>query len=124
MSDSSGRSTLIGVAISLAGNILISLALNCQKLAHVRLEQEGDNGDEESQRLLQPARANGETAGSYGSGVAASSSGDAAARSPRTTKPPGGQDSEGMSTKFLRSRLWWVGISLMVLGEFGNFLCE
>lgn len=34
------QSSLIGIAVSIGGNILISLALNCQKLAHKRLNAE------------------------------------------------------------------------------------
>lgn len=34
------RATLAGITVAIAGNVLISLALNCQKLAHIRLEDE------------------------------------------------------------------------------------
>lgn len=34
------RATLAGITVAIAGNVLISLALNCQKLAHRRLEDE------------------------------------------------------------------------------------
>lgn len=34
------RATITGIAVAVSGNILISLALNCQKLAHRRLEAE------------------------------------------------------------------------------------
>ncbi|UZJ53122.1 hypothetical protein CBS101457_002442 [Exobasidium rhododendri] len=137
MTGSSGRSSLIGVAISLVGNILISLALNCQKLAHVRLEQQGKDveqvkpqtsHDEESRTLLNRSDTTGSSR-KYGSDVT---------QSPPHTKQTaknnnsggsqhvGSEDEEGhqegMSTTFLRSRLWWLGISLMTLGEFGNFL--
>ena len=48
------RTTVAGIAVAISGNILISLALNCQKLAHRRLERERElkrvsgNGDEHS----------------------------------------------------------------------------
>lgn len=32
--------TLVGIAVAISGNILISLALNLQKLAHKRVERE------------------------------------------------------------------------------------
>jgi hypothetical protein len=32
--------TLVGIAVAISGNILISLALNLQKLAHKRVEKE------------------------------------------------------------------------------------
>jgi len=34
------RATIAGISVAISGNILISLALNCQKLAHRRLEKE------------------------------------------------------------------------------------
>ncbi|KAI0080677.1 DUF803-domain-containing protein [Panus rudis PR-1116 ss-1] len=34
------RATVTGISVAIAGNVLISLALNCQKLAHRRLELE------------------------------------------------------------------------------------
>lgn len=33
------RATVAGIAVAISGNVLISLALNCQKLAHLRLER-------------------------------------------------------------------------------------
>lgn len=44
------KSTVTGISVAIAGNIVISLALNCQKLAHRRLERER----EERSRELQP----------------------------------------------------------------------
>lgn len=38
--DQAHTRSLIGIAVAIGGNILISLALNCQKLAHKRLELE------------------------------------------------------------------------------------
>lgn len=71
----------IGIAVTLASNVLISLALNCQKLAHMRLEA-----------VTPPAPHE------------------------RTPFLPGARPS------YLRSRLWWLGFTLMALGETGNFL--
>ena len=69
------RATAAGIAVAVAGNVLISLALNLQKLAHRRLEREraariqeergegngdgdGDAGEEASETdLLVPIRA-------------------------------------------------------------------
>lgn len=126
----SGRSSLIGVAISLTGNVLISLALNCQKLAHIRLEKEESNeasqpdrqqneGSDERQRLLADA-AQGR---SYKSANQPKINGTCGNAQDDDDQDDNAQE-EGMSTKFLKSRLWWIGISLMTLGEFGNFLCE
>jgi len=37
------RGTIAGILVAISGNILISLALNCQKLAHKRLEKERES---------------------------------------------------------------------------------
>ncbi|CAL1701564.1 unnamed protein product [Somion occarium] len=34
------KATATGISVAIAGNVLISLALNCQKLAHLRMERE------------------------------------------------------------------------------------
>ena len=39
-SDSENIASFIGIIVAISGNVLISLALNCQKLAHKRLERE------------------------------------------------------------------------------------
>ncbi|WFD18240.1 hypothetical protein MCAP1_000439 [Malassezia caprae] len=69
----------IGIVVTLASNVLISLALNCQKLAHMRLDA-------------------------------------ATSENERTPLVPSARPS------YLRSRLWWLGFTLMALGEAGNFL--
>lgn len=38
--DGTYSASLIGIAVAISGNVLISLALNCQKLAHLRLSRE------------------------------------------------------------------------------------
>lgn len=38
--DAETTASFIGIAVAISGNVLISLALNCQKLAHQRLEKE------------------------------------------------------------------------------------
>ena len=154
----------------MSGNILISLALNCQKLAHMRLQKEwteqenledeeaSDEDDEphnddehaaqsphERTALLKPNQQRNLSEG-YGSNldgstllntpeeqrsfkdspVAGGSDSDDAEdddeRKKRWSKASSGSHAGG--TKFLRSKLWWLGILLMSLGEFGNFLCE
>ncbi|KAL1413406.1 hypothetical protein Q8F55_001172 [Vanrija albida] len=108
-------SALIGVAIACAGNILISLALTVQKLAHIRVE------------AAAAARAEAEDA--------------ATPRPPplplRTPKPAYAVDlaeprAEGPSPSpspppveegaYLASPLWWLGLGMIAVGEAGNFL--
>lgn len=40
LGESENTASFIGIVVAISGNILISLALNCQKLAHKRLERE------------------------------------------------------------------------------------
>ncbi|PWN87102.1 DUF803-domain-containing protein [Acaromyces ingoldii] len=202
---SSSRSSLIGVAISLGGNILISLALNCQKLAHLRLQEQGqaeaqthdgaksgdeDENEDEVEQSHRPAltsssssEADDETSrllkspskkSAYDSLSSSSSSvstkrnrsrsgsltngghGRYPSKAKHSKRPSHtsqsqavienggelGRDEEGddeegegeereeeeegetpgPTAKFLRSKLWWLGMGLMVVGEFGNFL--
>ncbi|KAM0786175.1 hypothetical protein ACM66B_006982 [Microbotryomycetes sp. NB124-2] len=159
-----GTSPLIGVAVCVAGNTCISVALNVQKLAHKRLSSRYDRQRDvrqttERTRLLpdperlpdgiphEPAQlvrtvsdpqlsANGgnatlvpnpslTTRPTYSSRTNSTTS--RASRSKRSRRT----DSQSRSNikkrprtdkMYLREPLWWLGISLMALGEFGNFL--
>lgn len=75
----------LGLGCTLLSNVVISLALNCQKLAHLQLQAKARAGGapDEHTPLRAPAR-------------------------PRS---------------YVRSRLWWLGLLLMALGETGNFVC-
>ncbi|KAH9048991.1 DUF803-domain-containing protein [Lactarius hengduanensis] len=56
------RATVIGISVAVAGNVLISLALNLQKLAHARLEKaraERDHGLEDIEEEEDSADAGG-----------------------------------------------------------------
>ncbi|KAI1789015.1 magnesium transporter NIPA-domain-containing protein [Ganoderma leucocontextum] len=50
-------STAAGIGAAIAGNVLISLALNCQKLAHRRLQREREASD--TPQPLRPTSSNG-----------------------------------------------------------------
>ncbi|KAI9615269.1 hypothetical protein KEM48_005697 [Puccinia striiformis f. sp. tritici PST-130] len=111
--------TLIGVGISVAGNLLISIALNLQKLAHLRLENRPpispshpkrasestplidhhpqDSRDLESDSATQP------------SDRSSSSSSHSQSYQPN-------------DLAYLSSPLWWMGFILMSTGELGNFV--
>ncbi|KAK4050000.1 hypothetical protein OIV83_003824 [Microbotryomycetes sp. JL201] len=163
-----GGSPLIGVAICVAGNTCISVALNVQKLAHKRLSSRNDRAKEarqpdERSRLLpdsqltpegippEPARltrtvsdpqlnATDESTHllpnaaltarpSYNKRSPSHSS--SASRTTRTHSlgkasdahsRSGGRKRPRTDKMYLREPLWWLGISLMALGEFGNFL--
>lgn len=104
---------LVGALICICANTLISFALNVQKLAHVRAaarDGEGGGGDAEAGR--RDANANGQQEHNHNHDEGSPSSSD------------GSGNGNGPNTRFLRSGLWWLGMSMMVLGEGGNFVCE
>ncbi|KAN0097300.1 Magnesium transporter NIPA domain containing protein [Tylopilus felleus] len=47
---------IVGISVSIAGNILISFALNLQKLAHLRLDHGRQNGQSDVEREGRPVR--------------------------------------------------------------------
>jgi hypothetical protein len=129
-------SSLIGIITALCGNVLISLALNIQRYAHIRIAREfeqdksrnGTNGSNvthehrgrssdqyrDSEDEFQPYRDDGEntegrnsTPSSPGSNYSSGGSKDGA---------------DGNRKSYLKSPYWWVGIVLMVVGEMGNFM--
>lgn len=192
------RASLIGVAIATGGNILISVALNVQKLSHMRLadqksssrpnsevrngnrtsnddyhalqrnqsereEEAISDGDEDGNgsgldetapltpspanrtyggldsngqkssndklpSLNNRIKANSTSIGSISNGRAdleGNENGNSKfKRNDRENSEEDFNHSSGPGSEFLRSRLWWFGISLMTLGEAGNFLCE
>ncbi|KAI8575880.1 hypothetical protein K450DRAFT_259619 [Umbelopsis ramanniana AG] len=93
--------TYIGVVVSVCGNILISVALNLQKYAHNKL-QESTNSISDSNGTLP-----------YSSPHIPNDDGSFANQK---------SIPEEDSTDYLKSKLWWAGISLMVIGEIGNFV--
>ena len=54
------RATVAGISVAICGNVLISLALNCQKLAHKRLERERELIGIDLERNGSKAISNGE----------------------------------------------------------------
>jgi len=68
-SPATSNQAIVGAIISVCGNLLISVSLNLQKYAHMRIQAQGDSK------------------GSY-----------------------------------MKNKLWWLGLSLTVIGEIGNFV--
>lgn len=91
-------SSFIGILIAIAGNILISLALNIQKYAHTRLSREAARRRRRSTPPTPTA--------------------------PTTSTTPllAPEKPDDSPNPYLRSPFWWVGLILMFLGECGNFL--
>ncbi|KAH8148039.1 uncharacterized protein LAJ45_07803 [Morchella importuna] len=138
-------SSFIGIVIAICGNILISLALNIQKYAHIRLEREA-----EKRRRLWRRRRRRQHLADGGDGTSADGSPDPDSSSayssessslPGTPPPPQQQPDEAtgllLSQRqqhrekegppppdqlYLSSPYWWVGFVLMTVGECGNFL--
>lgn len=98
----SGLHPLIGIASAICGNLVISIALNIQRYAHLQLRcapppsnvSEEEQGGTPSAQHLKPNYHGGDDS-SYN----------------QTT-----------SMAYLRSRWWWLGFFLMALGETGNFV--
>lgn len=123
-------SSLIGIITAIVGNILISFALNIQRYAHIRL-------NEEEIRRKERLRAIRKSAGEYGT-VGANGhrivegeeyEGDELEPLRNSFHSHDSQssactedDHEGKKTTYLKSPYWWGGIVLMTIGELGNFL--
>ncbi|CAG8388770.1 unnamed protein product [Penicillium salamii] len=126
-------SSLIGIITALCGNVLISLALNIQRYAHIRIAREfeqdksrvAENGNNSAESLRR-----GRSPGQYqdsedefepyrdddheGRNSTSSSRGSAYSFE-------GKEGTDGRKS-YLKSPYWWVGIILMVVGEMGNFM--
>lgn len=98
----------IGICITIASNVLISVALNCQKLAHMRLEEETAAATAAAAVAAVPVASNDAQHESLKQRYRREST-------PLLRHPT-------PATSYLQSRLWWMGFLLMTLGESGNFL--
>lgn len=127
-------STLIGIVTAIVGNVLISIALNIQRYAHIRLNKQ------------RTATKNGATYGTIQQEAIAEeraqlnrSSSTASDRNKGKTAPvvrPLGHRTLSLATikhsetqcteegkqNYLMSPYWWAGILLMTIGEAGNFI--
>ena len=134
---------LIGIVTAIIGNILISFALNIQRYAHIRLERDElrrsrswksihkqKHGHNDGVRSEQAEDGDHTGRGHVADGVANGRSRliDEASPSRKRSSSRASQDhgDEKMDTEhgtsYLRSPLWWLGITLMTVGEAGNFL--
>ncbi|KAJ2960749.1 hypothetical protein NQZ79_g3982 [Umbelopsis isabellina] len=97
--------TYIGVVVSICGNILISVALNLQKYAHNKLQKKSASSFTHSNGSLP-----------HSSPQIGQNNYDDRFQNCQKS------DLEEDNTDYLKSKLWWIGISLMVIGEIGNFV--
>ncbi|QSZ34735.1 hypothetical protein DSL72_007590 [Monilinia vaccinii-corymbosi] len=123
-------SSLIGIVTAIVGNILISFALNIQRYAHLRL-------NEEEIRRKERLRAISKSVGGYGTlGMNSNRIVEEEEYEGNEEEPLRrsfySQDSQSsictdddhgyQQSTYLQSPCWWGGIFLMAVGEFGNFL--
>ncbi|CCF51775.1 hypothetical protein NDA14_005087 [Ustilago hordei] len=115
--------TWIGVVVAVAGNVTISLALNCQKLAHTRLQKshqesqsqdDNHNNSSSEDAVAKPHQPNSHETQSNGHA--------GEDQQVSNSRSSGGNNNNGMDTEFLHSKLWWLGLALMTIGEAGNFI--
>jgi len=91
--------------------MIISFALNIQRLAHERIQRKVALRQQQ-QQLRKTARQDRleETYGSRPPSAAGTGVAD------------GEQDEGDEGTRYLHSTLWWTGLVLMIIGEAGNFV--
>lgn len=138
---------LIGIVTAIVGNILISFALNIQRYAHIRLNNDRDRRQKtraDNKRYgavdcsTEQARIAGERATlnlnaptsdeereaaheAYSNGMDGEST-HSRSSSESTVRQEKNQEETAPSTSYLKSPYWWAGILLMTTGEAGNFL--
>ena len=141
---------LIGIVTAIVGNILISFALNIQRYAHIRLNNDRDRrqkswadgkgkkngavdyGTEQARIAAERAILNHnapsteardhENPESYQHHGTEEQSTHSRSSSGSTVRQEKGQEEAAPSTTYLKSPYWWAGIILMTAGEAGNFL--
>ncbi|KAF8639988.1 hypothetical protein AX17_001234 [Amanita inopinata Kibby_2008] len=177
------KATLIGILVAITGNVLISFALNLQKLAHKRLNYErlgrshssasaGQSTNQSSALDSEPLRADGHSGAENGygehphTGLSTPPSVVTSPRaagigldygtlpgihlpsSPRSSTDPSSHvkvvpliaedvalvhsisikhiasapEENWNESRYLRSKIWWLGFLLMNVGEAGNFI--
>jgi magnesium transporter len=101
-SDTTGWATFIGIVICLCGNVIISFALNIQRLAHERIQRKAYREGRPHHHHQEPEN--------YGT------------RPVANRKDDDDDDDYDEETQYLKSSLWWTGLVLMAIGETGNFV--
>lgn len=142
--------TLIGIVTAIVGNVLISFALNIQRYAHIRLNNDRhrrqkpsvdgkgksygavDYSTEQARIAAERAKLNlnapseGERDAEYNDSYPRIGGDGQSARSrsssASTVRQEKNQEEAAPSTTYLKSPYWWAGILLMTTGEAGNFL--
>lgn len=128
-------SSLIGIVTAIVGNVLISFALNMQRYAHIKLDQERQEKQRQRKRkgasstsLSRLAdKGNKKQVRPTSNGRQSTEHDPLIARNEPSPAGNGRMDSEAdegayKQKSYLESPYWWLGIILMTIGEAGNFL--
>ncbi|TKX25623.1 magnesium transporter NIPA-like protein 1 [Elsinoe australis] len=122
-----GWSSIIGIVVAIVGNILISFALNTQRYAHIKLNREreeqeqrqkGDKAKDDRGRGYGEESRRGSMRRGESEPLLGSDRRDSAYTASTAREEKGGAKEK----TYLSSGWWWLGISLMTIGECGNFL--
>jgi drug/metabolite transporter (DMT)-like permease len=142
-------SSLIGIITAICGNILISIALNTQRYAHIRLSKQYQAQQRLVRRAQKRARVTSQEVGRGSVDEGYGTAGEEPRRSlgyrdvPEEEDRPllgesvhsevtdaedeeqgeaASKEGEEGAKSYLKSPYWWAGIILMTIGEAGNFL--
>lgn len=134
-------SSLIGIVTAIVGNVLIALALNVQRYAHIRLHREhtqvrrrakealrqGQNGAYGTLNTNNGPRNGTERSITHDTFESSDNSRDSdplmpSLRSEDSADSECSADEMETSSTYLKSPYWWMGQILITLGELGNFL--
>jgi len=145
-SDLQKWSSLIGIITAIVGNVVIALALNVQRYAHIRIHRRRTEARERARQALKNAANGRGHGGEYGttapatngsngrnsrrnSGDSDDEGDDARESDPLAQSFQSGDsrssDGEGVkkvSSTYLKDPYWWLGQVLITIGEMGNFL--
>lgn len=133
-------SSFIGIVTAIVGNILIALALNVQRYAHIQLHRERKYARERAKQALKNSKNGGpqrgygslDEPGNESSADSAASEDDAVETDPLTrsfrsedsrwSENSDDEDMPKVASTYLKSPYWWSGQILITVGEMGNFL--
>ena len=143
-------SSLIGIITAICGNILIALALNVQRYAHIRVHRRKVQTRERARQARHAASQQGRGPAIYGAagpsngapngtpalrysdhddpddhadgGPRGSSETDPLAQSFRSDDSADDHPKPEGSSTYLKDPYWWLGQVLITVGESGNFL--
>ncbi|KAI8888111.1 DUF803-domain-containing protein [Backusella circina FSU 941] len=123
--------TFIGVVVSVCGNALISVALNLQKRAHNKIQEQQmanyfANMDNPPHWISSQSNYGAffpdDGYSSPRASLEAPSSEQELLEQQKFIMSMAQEQTKTGETDYLKSKLWWLGISLMILGEVGNFV--